>query len=275
MTSCLCIPFWRAPRWRLFLKCFPLCVQRNLCYQNFSWLCWLARACVPHYNDATNEIHDLPRDPQVNILGLYEKHTFEIRTLLFAFLFLSKRVGRMLLTLQLSGSVPWSGVQRTALLVPLESRASFWRFEQWRQIVQLRREECHEFPHLKCSLYVCLSISNYCFAFFWVHLDMDVHTSGQSCFWSWCDLSFGHTNLLHMNKPWVIVCAGFGISWTRSNLSEKILFSSMFHKSSVVLSSELSKLRCCLSHDISVFRRNWDDDSVGTYLCSLGVTWWR
>ena len=33
---------------------------------------------------------------------------------------------------------------RMALLVPLEFPTPFWRSEQWRQIIQLRREEFRE-----------------------------------------------------------------------------------------------------------------------------------
>ena len=70
---------------------------------------------------------------------------------------LRSMLGASFLTLQLSASVPWrSGcvqVQRMALLVPLECLASSWRSEQWRRILQLRREEYREFSSSASSLY--------------------------------------------------------------------------------------------------------------------------
>ena len=81
----------------------------------------IGRACVPLYNDATNEIPYRKRDTHANYLVLCKEYIFKIRTLQFALLFLSKRVARrsmlffvvnarglsrLLLTLQLSASVP-------------------------------------------------------------------------------------------------------------------------------------------------------------------------
>ena len=62
----------------------------------------------------------------------------------------------------------------------MESLASFWRFEQWRRILQLRQEEYHEFA--SCEVHFVFwefPTSHRCFAFFWAHSNTDDHTSGQ------------------------------------------------------------------------------------------------
>ena len=56
------------------------------------------------------------------------------------------------------------GTHGMSVLVPLASPAFFWRFEQWRQILQLRREEHREFTssdvhavffHIPCCFVFC------------------------------------------------------------------------------------------------------------------------
>ena len=65
-----------------------------------------------------NEILDLRHDLHAKDFALCEEYTFGIRTRVFAFPFLSEKVAlrsllafssRLLLTLQLSALVPWSG----------------------------------------------------------------------------------------------------------------------------------------------------------------------
>ena len=97
----------------------------------FSWLYLSAQLCVPNYNDAMNDIFDLQRDLHANGFALREEHTFGTRTLLFAFLFLSQRVGlrstlgfssHLLFTLQLFASVFWPW---RCVFVTLLARESF------------------------------------------------------------------------------------------------------------------------------------------------------
>ena len=54
-----------------------------------------------------------------------------------------------------------------ALLNPLESQASSWRSEYWRQILEIRQEEYHESFSLDVQTRIWVfSMSHCCFAFF-------------------------------------------------------------------------------------------------------------
>ena len=77
------------------------------------------------------------------------------------------------------------------------------------------------------------------FAFFWAHLDIDDRTSGQIV--SGLDVTCVLVNLQPtMGGLGADVCSRSGISWIRSNF-QRVLFPSVFHKSSVLLSSKVSK----------------------------------
>ena len=113
--------------------------------------------CVPSYHDATNEILDLQRDLHVNDFALCEENTCGARTLQVAFRFSLERV---IASLDAKGrSPPCFGaaiflvgafavgcvlVQRMALLVTLGLNSSFSRFEEKRQMLQIRQKEYHE-----------------------------------------------------------------------------------------------------------------------------------
>ena len=107
-----------------------------------------------------------------------------------------KESAKHLLTLQLSALVPrrWGCVLvwRMALLVPLESPASSWRSEKWRQILQLRREEyraCSSSDGAACGFFNISSLL--CFL---------LSTCGRRRPYAWpnrflsrCDLCFGQS----------------------------------------------------------------------------------
>ena len=75
--------------------------------------------------------------------------------------------------------------------------------------------------------------------------------SWPNCFWSRCDLTCGQS-------------ARGGRSLRIRNLvdplqlSERVLFSSVFHYASMIVSSTSSKLVCCISRQANVFERNWE-----------------
>ena len=63
LTSCLLVAF----------DAFHFCHCSNrlstaVLLQDFSWLCWSARACVPNYGDAKNGVLGLQRGPRANVL---------------------------------------------------------------------------------------------------------------------------------------------------------------------------------------------------------------
>ena len=139
-----------------------------------------------------------------------------------------------------------------SLRVPLESPASFWRSEKRRQILRRHREEYRNssssdvqlvFWVFNITLLLCLLLSTFGHRRpqFWPHR-----------VWSRCDWYSGQS-IIH---PWI---TWGGRLFRMRNLvdlrqhSERLLCSSMFHESSILLSSKIVQTGFCLPHDVNVF----------------------
>ena len=122
MTSCFLHQILTHSTLAVIVTCPTLCPLQSSLLE-CSWICSSARACVPHNGDVPNEILNRQCDLHANDFALCGENTSGIRTLLFAFPFLSERVtlrsmlvvsSRQFMTLQLSTSVSrrWRGVNR-------------------------------------------------------------------------------------------------------------------------------------------------------------------
>ena len=78
-----------------------------------------------------------------------------------------------------------------------------------------------------------------------------------------------------MSNPRVDACSGCGISWIRLNSEREFSFHQCSINHRTLLSSKLYRMFfVCLTRSM-YFYGIGNDDSFGTYHCSLCMTWWR